>query len=138
METAGPVDRPWLSPNQRWIVFGGGGTVVTAPFHPDRPLGEQEWATVHSGGGGRAAGLSPDGSLIYLLLETDGFRCLYAARVDAATGRPLGGTPFLVHHFHDASLRWGSTGFGSATVTGMFLALLTEERTNIWMTTIDR
>ena len=31
-----------------------------------------------------------------------------------------------------------STGFGSATVTGMFLAELFETTGNIWMTTIQR
>ena len=88
-------------------------------------------------GSERSAGLLPDGRLMYLLLERDGFRCLYALRVDAATGRPAG-EPFLVYHFHDASREWGSTGFGSATVTGMFLAELFETTGNIWMTTIQR
>jgi hypothetical protein len=67
-------------------------------------------------GAERSAGLSQDGRLLYLLHEHDGFRCLYARRLDPVNGHPMG-EPFLVHHFHDASRRWGSTGFGNATVT---------------------
>src|SRR5687768_1819681 len=40
-----------------------------------------------------------------------------APRLDSVNGHPMG-EPFLVHHFHAASRRWGSTGFGNATVTG--------------------
>ena len=102
-------------------------SVFVAALHEERPTPQSEWITVHSNGGAeRAAGLSPDGRLLYLLLESDGFRCLYALRMDPETGRPSG-EPFLVHHFHEASRAWGSTGFGSATVTGMFLAELVRD-----------
>jgi hypothetical protein len=33
---------------------------------------------------------------------------------------------------------WGSTGYGSATVTGMFLVNLYETTGDIWMTTVTR
>ena len=46
-----------------------------------------------------AAAWSPDGRLVYLLLDRDGFRCLWAQRLDAATKQPLG-TPFAVQHWH--------------------------------------
>ncbi len=131
------VDRPLLSPNQQWLVFNSARRVLVAPLYVDRATPEREWITIHSGvGAERSAGLSPDGRLLYLLLARDGFRCLYALRLDPATGHPAG-EPFLVHHFHETSRRWGGTGFGSATVTGMFLANLHETSGNIWMTTIE-
>jgi hypothetical protein len=133
----GQIDRPLLAPNQRWVLFNTGRKVYAAPLHPDRETPAHEWVMVHSGTGvERSAGLSPDGRLVYLLLERDGFRCLYAIRVDPANGHPEG-EPFLVHHFHDASLRWGSTGFGSATVTGMFVAFLHQVTGNIWAANIE-
>src|SRR5687767_14991434 len=47
---------------------------------------------------GRAStGLSPDGGLLYLLLERDGFRCFYAKPIDPSTGKSRG-EPFLVMH----------------------------------------
>ena len=136
------IDRPLLSPNERWLVFNTDFTtdrrVFVAPLYDDRATPESEWTTIHSSGAAeRSAGLSPDGRLLYLLLESDGFRCLYAMRLDPETGRQAG-EPFLVHHFHEASRYWGSTGFGSATVTGMFLADLYEMTGNIWMTTVTR
>ena len=79
--------------------------------------------------------MSPDGRLLYVLLERDGFRCLYAMKIDPGTGRPLG-EPFVVAHFHDASRRWGSTGLGSAVASNLFVANLTEEKSNIWMTSV--
>ena len=56
-------------------------------------------------------------------------------RLDPMNGHPID-APFLVAHFHDPSRQWGSTGFGSATVTGMFVADLFETSGDIWMTTI--
>lgn len=127
-----------MSPNERWLVFNSDRKVNVAALHADRATPASEWITIHSNvGAERLAGLSPDGRLLYLLLERDGFRCLYALRVDPETGRPSG-EPFLVHHFHEASRYWGSTGFGNATVTGMFLAQLFETTGNIWMTTVTR
>ena len=83
-------------------------------------------------GAGRTAGLSPDGSLLYALLETDGWRCLYGLRLNPQTGQPRG-SPFLIAHFHDAARSWGTTGLGSAVVKGLFVAELYETTSNIWI-----
>jgi hypothetical protein len=85
---------------------------------------------------GRTAGWSPDGRLLYVLLEVDGFRCLYAIRIDPATGRATG-APMDVHHLHDAHLVWGSTGFGNAIVDGLFYLNQSEDAANIWMTKLQ-
>ena len=132
------IDRPMFGPNGAWLTFNGGGGVQLAPVRPDRPSGEDEWTTIlkTSGGPERTAGMSPDGRLLYLLLERDGFRCLYAMKIDSGTGRPLA-QPFLVAHFHDASRRWGSTGLGSAVAANLFVATLHETRSNIWMTSLS-
>lgn len=42
---------------------------------------------------------SPDGKLLYFLSGRDGFRCIWAQRLDPATKRPAG-LPFHVQHFH--------------------------------------
>jgi len=72
-----------------------------------------------------------------MLLERDGFRCLYALRIDPTAGRPIG-EPFPVYHFHHAFQQWGSTGLGSAVVNGLFLSYLFEFSGNVWMTTIKQ
>jgi serine/threonine protein kinase len=134
----GPLNRPQFANNARWVAFNSAGVVFTAPIFPDRAAKESEWVRIYSGTRlERAAGLSPDSGLVYLLLERDGFRCLWALRVDPATGAKLG-DPFVVAHFHDASLVWGSTGLGSAVARGMFLADLFETTGNLWLTTLRR
>jgi hypothetical protein len=66
------IDRPLLAPNERWMVFNSGRRVFVAPLYPDRATPETEWITVHrSTGAERSAGVSPDGGLLYLLLERD-------------------------------------------------------------------
>ena len=46
---------------------------------------------------------SPDGNLLYFISERDGFRCLWAQRLDARTKRPSG-APAAVQHFHSSRL----------------------------------
>jgi hypothetical protein len=80
----------------------------------------------------RPCGWSPDSRLLYLLLERDGFRDLYAQRIEAATGKPAG-EPFVVAHFHDPRRRWGSTPFGSAIVRNAFVFTQVETAGSIWL-----
>ena len=95
----GSFDRPMFGPGRTWTTFNSNGGIHVAPVHLDRAAPEAEWTTIlKTTGAERRAGLSPDGSLLYVLLERDGFRCLYALKLDVATGRQRG-EPFLVSHF---------------------------------------
>jgi Tol biopolymer transport system component len=132
----GRVDRPMFAPNGRWMSFNAPGAVFVAPVYEDRTIPDAEWRKVLDiSDGDRTAGLSPDGRLLYVLLQTDGFRCMYAIPMDPSTGARKG-EPFPVWHQHDASRRWGSTGMGSAVGTGLFLVDLLETSGNLWMTTL--
>jgi Tol biopolymer transport system component len=44
---------------------------------------------------------SPDGKVVYFLSDRDGFRCLWAVRVNP-TNLKAAESPFAVAHFHDA------------------------------------
>jgi len=44
---------------------------------------------------------SPDGNLLYFLSERDGFRCVWAQRLNAVTKHPSGAS-LAVYHFHQA------------------------------------
>ena len=132
----GGMDRPMFAPTGRWLSFNAPGAVFVAPVHEDRVTAESEWQKVLDiSGGERTAGMSPDGSLLYVLLQSDGFRCLYAMRVDPANGSGKG-EPFPVLHHHDASRRWSSTGLGSAVGTGRFVVDVFETSGNLWKTTL--
>ena len=107
------IGRVDVSPDGRWIAFSSRGRLWTAPFTPGRPIADGARIPVltgHSfeGSAERACGWSPDSRLLYLLLERDRFRDLYAQRIDPAQGTPSG-EPFLVQHPHDPRRRWGST-----------------------------
>jgi dipeptidyl aminopeptidase/acylaminoacyl peptidase len=130
----GSIDRPMFVPGAQWVTFNADTGVQVAPVHPDRGTPESEWVTlVPLERAERTAGMSPDGRLLYLLLERDGFRCLYALALDPATGRARG-EPYVVAHFHDAARHWGTTGLGSAVASNVFVAALFETTGNVWMT----
>ena len=124
-----------LSPDDRWISFGARGQVWIAPIRPREQTPENEWVPILAqaeGSAERACGWSPDGGLLYLLLERDGFRDLYAQRIDRARGRPAG-DPFVVQHLHDPRRRWGSTPLGTAIVSNWFVFNQVEMTGSIWL-----
>jgi serine/threonine protein kinase len=137
----GDFDRPMLAPNGRWVSFNVGPDSYTGPVHGDRATTESEWTRVFertpAATAERTAGLSSDGSLLYVLLGRDGFRCLYAVRVERETGRPQG-EPFPVAHFHDATKAFASTAMGSAVARGVFLMDLFDISGDVWMTTLTQ
>jgi Tol biopolymer transport system component len=129
--TDGQFYHPYFGPDDEWVLFNSRGRIIRAPVHPNRATPESEWTTlVQTQGNERSAGLSPDARLLYLLMEVDGFRCLYGLSLDGQ-GQAVG-RPFLVAHLHDATLRWGSTSNGNAVGKGLFVADLYESRGNIW------
>jgi Tol biopolymer transport system component len=132
--TAG-IGRVDVSPNGRWISFSGSRQVWIAPLRPGDPPQRSEWVSVHmiaDDSAERACGWSPDGRLLYLLLERDGFRDLYAQRVDPLLGRPTG-EPFIVQHLHDPPRSWGSTPYGTAIVSDAFVFNQMESTGTIWL-----
>ena len=134
------VDRPLITPDRRFLLLNVGPDSILAPFRPERPLAEDELkagVVLDRRYVGRHAGMSPDGRIIYLLLESDGFRCLYALRIDPMTGVATG-EPAPVYHFHDPRLQWGSTGLGNAVADGWFVSNQSSSSGDIWMTTLTR
>jgi Tol biopolymer transport system component len=77
----------------------------------------------------RPAGWAPSSHLLYLLLDTDGFRCLWAQRVDSVSGR-LEGIPFAARHFHDEPGM--STSLGNPVTPGGFVYGGTSVTGNLW------
>jgi Tol biopolymer transport system component len=136
------LNRPHFSPDNRYLAF-------RAHFSEDQhlkivrlqgtdPIVEARWIAVGSAERDlRPAGWSPDGRLLYLLSARDGYRCLYAQRIDPESGRPEGEAT-AVHHFH--ATRWltsvetsASTGPSSAIMPGAFLFDQTVVSSNIWI-----
>jgi hypothetical protein len=115
------------------------GQIVRAPVYSDRVAPQAEWTTVLrvAQATKRTAGISPDGGLFYVVLQLDGFRCLYGLKLDRRSGLPIG-ERFPVVHIHDSAWRLSSTGYGSAVGTDLFVAQIFESRGNIWMSELTR
>jgi hypothetical protein len=75
--------------------------------------------------------------MLYFLSDRDGFRCLWAQRLEPATKRPLG-EPFAVEHFHRARLSMTrltnrSDAIGVAVGRGRVVLAVGEMTGNLWL-----
>jgi hypothetical protein len=103
-----------------------------APGHPPMPA---LWHEVQEPTtSGRPARWAPESHLV-LLLDTDGFRCLWGQGVDAASGR-LEGLPFAVRHFHDEPGM--GTSLGNPVTPGGFVYEGRSITGNLWRLTAAR
>ena len=133
-----------FSPAGDWIAFqarpvdnDSARTIYVTPFHDGNVGGEETWIAVTDGSHmDREAQWSPDGGLLYFLSERDGFRCIWAQRLDRKT-KHAAGEPFPVYHFHHS--QQSLTGLGSPGKVGLsvtrdgLLFSLAETTGNIWM-----
>lgn len=105
-----------LSPDDKWVVviaadIGPGRTqVLLAPRTAKVTPAEDEWISVTDGSAyDDKPRWSPDGRMIYFTSDRDGFRCLWAQRLDPMTKHPVG-PPLDVKHFHTARRSLLNTG----------------------------
>jgi Tol biopolymer transport system component len=139
---SGVLTRPHASPDDRWLAFrhgrAEGGKSYVVPLTPGQPPPMSQWHVVDEPTiTGRPAGWSLDGRLLYLLLETDGFRCLWAQRIDPGTGVPVG-TPSPAYHFHGSQVATGggvSTTFGNGVSAAGFIYETVDTRSDLWQLT---
>jgi Tol biopolymer transport system component len=132
----GRLSRPHVSPDDRWLAFRreikeGGKTFVAAlslerPATPETSMMVNEPTTT-----GRPCGWALDSRAVYLLLDTDGWRCLWGQRVDASG--QLVGTPFPARHFHGVNDSGFGTTFGNAIGPGGLLYEGLRSTANVWM-----
>jgi len=127
-----------FSPDSRWFSLWDSDRdrVYVAPFQGGKPIGEDAWIPImdRAWGGTSEGTWSPDGNLIYATSDRDGFLCVWAQRVEAATKRPVG-PPFPVFHSHNARLSLSNAAGVVKLAIGRDKVLFNMgERTgNIWM-----
>jgi eukaryotic-like serine/threonine-protein kinase len=83
---------------------------------------------------------SPDGSLLYYISERDGFRCIYAQRLDPTTRRPLTGSRIEVQHFHSARLSplyINLADLKMGVAVDRLVINLAELKSNVWMARLE-
>jgi hypothetical protein len=128
------LDRPHASPDDRLLTFrqtiGSVGKSYVIRLPPDRPVPVEAAAPIDEPTAtGRPAGWSLDSRMIYLLLDADGFRCLWGQRVDPDAGALIG-KPVPIRHFHRTVGM--STSFGNAVTSRGFMYEASDVMANIW------
>ena len=133
-----------FSPAGDWIAFGarnesGGGRIFLSKFDPVRTEASRKWiAITDSSEKDLIPAWSPNGNLLYLLSERDGFRCIWAQRLDPASKQPRG-PAFAVRHFHQVRHSLLRTIASPAEAVGLSVAadrlfFSTDDMTgNIWI-----
>jgi len=136
---------PSFSPGDRWLawynIVGPGRTrVFLAPIENWKCPDEKGWTPITDGNSwDTVPEWSPDGKVLYFLSERDGFRCLWAQRLDAATKRPAG-PAFTVYHFHSARLSPMTVPPGTVDIgvaADKIIITLNERGGNIWMSRLE-
>jgi Tol biopolymer transport system component len=135
------IARVQFSPDDRWVSFGGVARsgrsgVFIVPFRLQSPPAPGEWIPVTGQDTYHDKPVwSPDGNLLYFTSDRDGFRCIWAQRLDPASRRPVG--PQLeVYHSHSARRSIMNASILEqeiAAVPGQLLFHLGELTGNIWM-----
>ncbi|HYM09591.1 MAG TPA: hypothetical protein VEU62_02600, partial [Bryobacterales bacterium] len=135
------IYRTRFSPDDRWIAFHarnrpGRSTVFVAPFRGATAIADRDWIPVTDGESyDLAPSWSPDGGVLYFISERDGFRCLWAARLDPATKHPAG-PPLPIQHFHTATrsmIHLTTNWLGLSAARDMLVFNLGEMSGNVWM-----
>lgn len=130
---------PDFSPGDDRLVFEvwdapNSGRIVATSLRGDSAAPRGEWVDISDRQ--HQLGLpqwSPDGNVIYYLSDRDGFRCIWARRMDAKTGRPMDDS-FAVHHFHSARFAPFHKAYVGFSVAADKFVLSMEEKTGtIWL-----
>jgi Tol biopolymer transport system component len=132
-----------FSPDGKWMAFHARTRTTTAqvfvvPIDGVLPVPREKWIAITDGGSeDMEPAWSPDASLLYFLSDRDGFRCIWARRLNPS-GKQPSGDAFAVRHFHRArrSLKrlTGTTGLiGLSVAPGRMVFSFGELTGNIWL-----
>jgi hypothetical protein len=136
-----PLVQAHFSPDDRWMAvlaqLGSGRTQILVVRHTGNVTpGVNEWIPITDGSTyDDKARWAPDGKLIYFTSDRDGFRCLWAQRLDPATKRPSG-APLPLYHFHSARrslLNAGILPLEISVARDKIVFSMGEVAGNIWM-----
>lgn len=139
------IFQPNFSNDGKWLVFLARfgperARLYVAPFRGLQPIPESEWTPLSTEENWRpdTPRWSPDDQMIYFTAEPDGYRCLYAKRVNVKTKQPEG-EPLPVYHSHSArrSMLNARLGALEISVSRKGIVLLMGEHTgNVWLATL--
>lgn len=132
-----------FSPDGKWVAFhsiypSSKTRIWVVRIDGALPVPESDWIPITSGEAiERDPAWAPGGGLLYYLSEADGFRCIWARRLDSTSKKPVG-EPFAVEHFHSVrrSMAWyGTEGLkiGLSVAPGRMVFSMTDLKGNLWL-----
>ncbi len=133
-----------FSRDSKWVAFhavknaNNTAQIWIVPRTETTPVPQSEWIAITDGSQmERDPAWSADGRVLYFISERDGFRCVWARRMNPDSKQPLG-EAFPVRHFHSErlSLRHvGSRGYitGLSAGEGSLIFSIGDLRANIWI-----
>lgn len=143
---------PHLSPDGRWLTFHTAESASEGPQivgkrqvflmpYVERWTPPSEWVAVTDGQAlDREPRWSADGNRIFFLSDRDGYRCIWARKLEPKTKQPLGPI-YPVLHLHETAwslLHIPNTGTVGVTSTHDKLIFSMGELTgNLWMTELS-
>jgi len=115
--------------------------VLVAPFRGKERVNPGEWIPVTDGSSwDDKACWSADGDLLYFTSDRDGWRCIYAQRLDHQTRRPLQESAIEVLPIHGARLSARNIDiqdFDFAVAAGKLVINLGELTGNLWLADLE-
>jgi Tol biopolymer transport system component/tRNA A-37 threonylcarbamoyl transferase component Bud32 len=130
-----------FSPNGEWIAFKGDldqrrTVIFVAPVRGGVAASVENWVEVSEGRDwDDLPRWSPAGSLLYFTSDRDGFRCIWARRLDPRTMRPQGES-FAVQHLHEMQVSMNTLSlaeFELGAAPGKLVFPMAELKGNIWL-----
>ncbi len=133
--------QPYFSPDDGWVAFNatlaGRSRIFIAPLRSEGLIPESDWIAITDGVWDDIPRWSPDGNSLYFMSERDGYRCIWAQRLDAS--KQPSGTPIPVFHAHEArrSLLNIQAGVVEMSVAQDKIVFnMSEQSGNIWMMSV--
>jgi len=134
-----------FSPDRRWIAFVVRNGLARTSVMASRLNGmtaqpENEWIAVSDAETWHdKVEWAPNGNLLYFMSDQDGFRCIWAQRLDPSAKKPLGpASP--VYHFHEARRSLATLPLGPVEIcvaADRLIFNLGERTGNIWITDLQ-
>jgi serine/threonine protein kinase len=133
---------PAVSDDERYLSFaaivgGRQSRIYALPFSVDSTADQHSWTTIVDGADleNQPVWAARDNS-IYFLSDRDGFRCVWAQRIDSQTLRPRGNA-FPVYHLHQfrySLLDFEDPADVGLSITGNTMVLAVREiQSNVWL-----
>jgi eukaryotic-like serine/threonine-protein kinase len=142
-DTTHELDNTYFSPDDRWMTFNafktGASKIFVAPVTSSGVVPESKWIPIADTGVDDKPRWSPDGNFLYFISERDGFRCVWAQRLDPRK-RPLGAA-IPIFHAHEARRSIMNVGWGNLRMSvarDKIVFNMSERTGNVWILKMEQ